>query len=36
MNDFCPIPVCPSDTNGDGEVSVLDFLAMLANWGLCP
>jgi hypothetical protein len=36
VSTFCPIAVCPSDTNGDGEVNVSDFLAMLANWGLCP
>ncbi|MHC4129439.1 MAG: right-handed parallel beta-helix repeat-containing protein [Planctomycetota bacterium] len=36
MSTFCPIPVCPADANGDGEVTVLDFLALLANWGPCP
>jgi parallel beta-helix repeat protein len=36
MSPFCPMPVCPSDTNGDGMVNVVDFLAMLANWGACP
>ena len=36
MSTFCPIPVCLGDSTGDGEVSVLDFLALLANWGPCP
>jgi hypothetical protein len=36
MSTFCPIPVCPADANGDGVVSVLDFLALLAAWGACP
>jgi hypothetical protein len=35
MSDFCPIPVCPSDTDGNGVVDVVDFLALLANWGVC-
>jgi hypothetical protein len=26
---------CRSDTNGDGTVSVLDFLLMLGDWGPC-
>ncbi|MHC4208351.1 MAG: M28 family peptidase [Planctomycetota bacterium] len=31
--DFdCEDP-CPGDINGDGEVSVVDFLALLAAWG---
>ncbi|MHC5007097.1 MAG: right-handed parallel beta-helix repeat-containing protein [Planctomycetota bacterium] len=36
MSTFCPIPVCPSDTDGNGVVDVVDFLALLANWGVCP
>jgi parallel beta-helix repeat protein len=36
MSAFCPIPVCPSDTNGDGTVNVQDFLLLLAVWGVCP
>ena len=35
MSTACPVPVCQSDTNGDGEVNVLDFLELLANWGPC-
>ncbi|MHC4129077.1 MAG: hypothetical protein ACYTE6_01280 [Planctomycetota bacterium] len=27
---------CRSDTNGDGNVDVLDFLNLLADWGPCP
>jgi hypothetical protein len=27
---------CPGDINGDGEVSVVDFLALLAAWGPNP
>ena len=32
------IPDCtPScDLNGDGNVGIVDFLNLLANWGLCP
>jgi len=26
-------PPCPADINGDGVVDVLDFLALLADWG---
>jgi len=36
MSAHCPIPVCQSDSNGDGEVNVSDFLLMLGNWGSCP
>jgi hypothetical protein len=32
---FCDTGECP-DVNGDGEVSVLDFLQMLAAWGPNP
>ena len=28
-----PGGACPADLNGDGTVSVVDFLIMLANWG---
>ena len=31
-----PLPPCYEDTNCDGEVSVLDLLAILAKWGPCP
>jgi photosystem II stability/assembly factor-like uncharacterized protein len=27
---------CPADVNGDGEVGVNDFLALLSAWGPCP
>jgi hypothetical protein len=27
---------CPSDLDGDGEVGITDFLALLAAWGPCP
>jgi hypothetical protein len=33
--DTCPQP-CPGDIDDDGEVGVLDFLIILANWGVCP
>jgi parallel beta-helix repeat protein/predicted outer membrane repeat protein len=36
MSTFCPVPACSGDADGDGEVTVLDFLALLANWGPCP
>jgi hypothetical protein len=29
-------PCCPWDTDGDGMVGIVDFLAVLANWGPCP
>ncbi len=30
-------PICaPGDVDGDGTVGILDFLALLAAWGLCP
>ena len=35
MTTFCPIPVCPGDINGDGEVGINDFLDLLAAWGPC-
>ncbi len=28
--------VCPADVDDDGEVGVIDFLLVLANWGPCP
>lgn len=31
----CPA-ACPADLNGDGTVTVIDLLAMLAAWGACP
>ena len=27
---------CPTDTNGDGDINVVDLLALLASWGPCP
>lgn len=30
----CPA-ACTSDSNGDGEVDVVDLLALLAAWGRC-
>ncbi|MHC4427181.1 MAG: right-handed parallel beta-helix repeat-containing protein [Planctomycetota bacterium] len=36
MSEFCPIPVCPGDISGDGQVNVVDFLDLLAFWGPCP
>jgi hypothetical protein len=33
--DTCPQP-CPGDADGDGMVGVVDFLIVLANWGVCP
>ncbi len=36
MSTFCPIPVCPGDITGDGNVGITDFLELLANWGPCP
>ena len=27
---------CSGDLDGDGEVGILDFLFLLANWGPCP
>ena len=32
----CPIPVCPADITGDGNVGINDFLDLLAVWGPCP
>jgi predicted outer membrane repeat protein len=31
-----PFPVRFGDVNGDGAVSVTDFLLLLAAWGMCP
>jgi len=36
MSTFCPIPVCPGDIDGDGNVGITDFLDLLAAWGPCP
>ncbi len=30
------MPALPSDIDGDGAVQVLDLLALLAAWGVCP
>ncbi len=31
------MPPCPWDcADGDGDVGIVDFLALLANWGPCP
>jgi hypothetical protein len=27
---------CDYDLNGDGEVGLVDFLALVASWGPCP
>jgi hypothetical protein len=27
---------CPADLDGDDEVGITDFLALLAAWGPCP
>ena len=33
----CQTPfACPADVNGDCEVDVVDFLAILSAWGPCP
>ena len=31
-----PNPGGPPNFDGDGNVGVSDFLALLANWGPCP
>jgi predicted outer membrane repeat protein/parallel beta-helix repeat protein len=36
LSTLCPAPDCPGDLDGDGVVDVTDFLALLANWGVCP
>jgi hypothetical protein len=28
-------PRCPGDVDGDGDVGVVDFLALLQDWGMC-
>jgi hypothetical protein len=38
---YCPPPIakpdpCPSDLDGDGNVGIVDFLQLLAEWGECP
>ena len=32
----CSLPSLPSDIDGDGVVQILDLLALLAAWGVCP
>lgn len=34
--DFAPGSKCEADVNNDGEVGILDFLQVLAEWGPCP
>ncbi len=29
-------PACPADLDNDNTVGIVDFLALLANWGPCP
>ena len=29
------LPACPADGDDDGTVGILDFLAVLADWGPC-
>ncbi len=31
-----PVPPCPSDVTHDGQVNVIDLLAVISNWGPCP
>ena len=31
-----PNPGHPADLNGDDVVDTVDFLELLANWGVCP
>ncbi len=31
-----PLVTCPADVNGDNEVGIEDFLALLGAWGPCP
>lgn len=32
----CSLPALPADIDGDGVVQILDLLALLSAWGLCP
>jgi parallel beta-helix repeat protein len=32
----CTINACPSDSDGNGAVDVIDVMALLAAWGPCP
>ena len=32
----CDKPLVPGDLDGDGNVDITDFLALLAAWGPCP
>ncbi len=34
--DLTDLPACPSDVNKDGQVDVVDLLAVLGQWGACP
>ena len=36
LSTFCPIPVCPGDITGDGNINVVDLLEVLGAWGVCP
>ena len=29
------VPACPADMDGDDEVGIFEFLAVLADWGVC-
>lgn len=33
---FLLTPVGPGDVNGDGDVNVVDLLALINSWGACP
>lgn len=33
---FLLTPVGPGDVNGDGDVNVVDLLALINSWGTCP
>ncbi len=35
-DDVCETTACPHDSNGDGNVGIVDFLNLLATWGPCP
>ena len=35
INVGCTDNLCPSDVDGDGEVGIVDFLTLLADWGKC-